>query len=333
MKLIIQIPCLNEESSLPQTYRDLPREIDGIDVIETLVIDDGSTDNTVAVAKELGVEHIVRFSTNRGLALAFMAGIDGCLKNGADIIVNTDADNQYRGEDIKKLIKPIIAREADIVIGDRRTDTIEHFSPIKKKLQKLGSWVVRHLSNTDVPDTTSGFRAYSRDAAMQLVVVSKFSYTLETIIQSGRKNIGITHVPIKTNSKLRESRLFKSIPDYIKRSAATIMRIYTMYQPLRVFLYIGVIIFLFGMLLSTRFIMSYVQTPNISKHIQSLVVASACVIVGFQVMVLGVVSDLIANNRILLEDIMVRLKKIEYNDLLGLKTKNKPDNDKRGEHK
>jgi len=317
MKLIIQIPCFNEEESLPITYAELPKHIDGIDVIEVLTVDDGSTDKTVQVAKELGVDHIVKFSTNRGLAAAFMAGIDGCLKNGADIIVNTDADNQYCADDIKKLIKPILKNEADIVIGNRQIDTIEHFSRIKKKLQKLGSWAVRQLSNTDIPDTTSGFRAYSREAAMQLVVVSNFSYTLETIIQGGRKNIGITHIPVKVNDKLRESRLFKSIPNYIKRSTATIMRIYTMYQPLRVFLYIGISLFFVGIVLSMRFFIAYIQHPEISKHVQSLILASAFVVVGFQVMVLGIVSDLIANNRILLEDILVRLKKIEYSNIFG----------------
>jgi len=327
MKLIIQIPCLNEEQTLPQTYRDLPKKIEGVESIEVLIVDDGSTDRTVKVAEELGVNHLVQFPTNRGLAAAFMAGIDGCLKNGADIIVNTDADNQYCGADIEKLIRPILDGKAEIVIGNRQTDTIEHFSTMKKRLQKLGSWIVRHLSNTDVPDTTSGFRAYSREAAMRLIVVSRFSYTLETIIQAGRKNISITHVPVRTNSKLRESRLFKSIPNYIKRSASTMMRIYTMYQPLKVFFYIGVALFLVGVLISMRFVVSYILEPTISRHIQSLVVSSAFVVVGFQVMVLGIVSDLIANNRILLEDIMVRLKKLEYNNVLPTLTGNKEDYD------
>src|SRR4051794_15870430 len=236
MKLIIQIPCLDEEQTLPGTLADLPREVPGFDTVEWLVIDDGSTDRTVEVARAHGVDHIVRLTNNKGLASGFQAGLDACLKLGADVIVNTDADNQYYGPDIVKLVEPILAGTADMVVGDRQVMTIEHFSPAKKALQRLGSWVVRQASQTTVPDTTSGFRAYNREAALQLQVVSKFTYTLETIIQAGKMTVAIDHVPIRTNPKLRESRLFPSMWTYIRRNGVSIFRIYTMYEPLRVFM-------------------------------------------------------------------------------------------------
>src|ERR1700742_198718 len=235
MKLIIQIPCLDEEETLPATLADLPRELPGFDVVEWLVIDDGSTDRTVEVARLHGVDHIVRLTNNKGLANGFQAGLDACLKLGADVIVNTDADNQYYGPDIVKLVQPILAGTADMVVGDREVMTIEHFSPLKKSLQRLGSWVVRQASETTVPDTTSGFRAYNREAALQLQVVSKYTYTLETIIQAGKMTVAVDHVEIRTNPKTRESRLFPSIWGYERRSGLSIFRIYSMYEPLRVF--------------------------------------------------------------------------------------------------
>ena len=239
MKLIIQIPCLNEEATLPATLADLPREVPGFDVVEWLVIDDGSTDRTIEVARENGVDHIVRLTNNKGLAAGFQAGLDAALKLGADVIVNTDADNQYSGHDIPKLVAPIVAGRADMVVGDRETDTIAHFSPLKKRLQRLGSWVVRQASDTDVPDTTSGFRAYNREAAIQMAVVSKYTYTLETIIQAGKLLVATEHVPIATNAKTRESRLFPSMGSYVRRNAVAIARVYAQYEPLKVFMLHG----------------------------------------------------------------------------------------------
>ena len=317
MKLIIQIPCLNEEKTLPVTLKEIPRKIDGVDEVELLVIDDGSTDNTIKVARENGVQHIVRFTNNKGLAEAFNAGLDACLKLGADIIVNTDGDNQYSGEDIKKLIQPIIDGEADIVIGDRQVNGIKHFSYAKRKLQILGSWVVKHVSNTNVPDATSGFRALSREAALRMNVVTRFSYTLETIIQAGKKNLAVSHIPIRTNEKLRDSRLFRSIPGYIKRSILTIFRIYTMYEPLKMFFRIGGIIFGAGLIISLRFLYFYL-TGQGGGHIQSLILATILFIIGFQTMMIGLVADLIGGNRRLIEDTLYRVKKIELNQLNGV---------------
>ena len=246
MKLIIQIPCFDEEDTLPATLADLPREVPGFDEVEWLVIDDGSTDRTVEVARAHGVDHIVRLTNNKGLAAAFQAGLDACLKLGADVIVNTDADNQYYGGDIPKLVAPILAGEADMVIGDRETDQIEHFSPLKKRLQRLGSAVVRRASGTNVPDTTSGFRAYNREAALQMQVVSKFTYTLETIIQAGKQTVAVAHVPIRTNPQTRESRLFPSMWAYVRRNTASIFRIYALYEPLRVFIAAAILTALVG---------------------------------------------------------------------------------------
>lgn len=312
MKLIIQIPCFNEEETLPITIRDIPKKIPGIREVEVLIIDDGSSDNTVETAKRLGVNHIVRFPRNRGLAEAFKAGIDACLKLGADIIVNTDADNQYKGSDIPKLIAPILNGSYEMVIGDRKTDTIEHFSSTKKFFQKFGSSVVRKLSRTDVPDTTSGFRAYSRDAALKLNVVSEFTYTLETIIQAGHKKIAVGHVEIGTNGKLRESRLFKGIFNYMRRSAKTIIRIYTMYRPMRVFMTAGLISALIGILIGVRFLFFYFGGSG-SGHIQSLILVAVLLIIGFQLGTLGLIADLISSNRKLLEDVLYRVKKLELN--------------------
>ncbi len=253
MKLIIQIPCFDEEQTLPGTLADLPRELPGVDDVEWLVVDDGSTDATIEVARRHGVDHIVRLTNNKGLAAAFQAGLDACLKLGADLIVNTDADNQYHGGDIEKLVQPILAGQADMVIGDRETDQIDHFSPLKKRLQRLGSAVVRRASGTNVPDTTSGFRAYNREAALQLQVVSKFTYTLETIIQAGKQTVAVDHVPIRTNDKTRESRLFPSMWSYVRRNTASIFRIYALYEPLRLFLAAAVVAALIGAFFWVRF--------------------------------------------------------------------------------
>jgi glycosyltransferase involved in cell wall biosynthesis len=310
LKLVIQIPCYNEAETLPGTLQDLPTQIDGIDEIETLVINDGSTDDTVKVAREHGVNYIVSFTKNMGLAKGFMAGLDACLKLGADIIVNTDADNQYQGGFIKDLVEPIVNGQADVVVGDRNTNGIKHFSWTKKRLQKLGSWVVRQVSDTDIPDTTSGFRAWSREAALQMNVVSKFTYTLETIIQAGKKNLAITHVPIKTNKKLRESRLFGSNFSYIKKSMGTIARIYALYEPLKTFAYLGGIIFGTGVLIGLRFLYHFLSSGG-AGHIQSLILASILLIVGFQVIVIGLLADILGSNRQLTENVLYRLRKMQ----------------------
>ena len=307
MKLIIQIPCLNEEHTLPKSLADLPKKIEGIDIIEILLIDDGSTDKTVETAKNLGVHHILQFTNNKGLAKAFISGINESLKLDADIIVNTDADNQYFGGDIVKLIKPILKKEADIVVGDRQVETIRHFSPMKIFLQKFGSWVIRQLSGTLIPDATSGFRAYSRDAALQLNVISDFTYTIETIISAGKKNLAITHVPVKTNKKLRESRLFPSIRVYLKRSLVTILKVYSMYSPLRLFTIAGGISFFLGFAIGCRYLFFFLQGQT-EGHIQSLILSAILLIVGFQIIMMGVAADLIAINRQLLEDIQLRIK-------------------------
>ena len=313
MKLIIQIPCLNEEHSLPKTLEDLPKQIEGIDSIETLIIDDGSTDKTVEVAKKLGVHHVLQFTNNKGLAKAFISGINQSLKLGADIIVNTDADNQYFGGDIVKLIQPILKKDADIVVGDRQVETIRHFSPIKIFLQKFGSWVVRQLSGTEVPDATSGFRAYSRDAALQLNVVSDFTYTIETIISAGKKNLAIAHVPVKTNTKLRESRLFPSIRVYLQRSLVTMLKVYSMYRPLRLFTLAGGTTFLLGFAIGCRYLFFFFMGQT-EGHIQSLILSAILLIVGFQIIMMGIAAELISVNRQLLEDIQVRIKKDELGE-------------------
>jgi glycosyltransferase involved in cell wall biosynthesis len=312
MKLIIQIPCLNEATTLPSTLADLPRSVPGVDIVETLVIDDGSRDGTSEVAIACGVNHVVRLRRNKGLAAAFQAGIDACIKAGADIIVNTDADNQYAGRDIQKLIEPLLRGEADICIGDRNIAALEHMSWRKRQLQRLGSWVVRQVSSTTVPDTTSGFRAYTRDAALRMTIVSEFSYTLESIIQAGKKRMAIAHVPIATNPRTRESRLFDSIFGYIKRSSATIVRIYAMYEPLKVFTYIGLTLFSAGFLISLRFLYYYVTSfTGGGRYLQSLIYASVLMIVGFQVVLIGLLADVISANRKLLEDLLYRVRSLE----------------------
>jgi glycosyltransferase involved in cell wall biosynthesis len=309
-KLIIQIPCLNEAETLPQTLRDLPTAIPGIDVIEILVIDDGSRDDTAAVARSCGVHHVVRFRRNKGLAAAFRAGIDAALKLGADYIVNTDADNQYVGADVATLVRPLLEGRADIVIGDRNIQGLRHLTARRKRLQAIGSWVVRQVSGTQVPDTTSGFRAYTRDAALAMTIVSEFSYTLESIIQAGKKRMAIAHVPIRTNPRMRESRLFDNAWTYIKASGATIVRIYSMYEPLKVFSYIGATIFAAGVAISLRFVYYYLTGTGLG-HLQSLILSAVLMIVGFQVLLIGLVSDVMSGHRKLTEDLLYRVKKIE----------------------
>jgi glycosyltransferase involved in cell wall biosynthesis len=310
MKLIIQIPCYNEEKILPITLSELPREVEGFDKVEWLIIDDGSTDNTVEVARTHGVDHIVKLTTHQGLARGFLAGLDASLKFGADVIVNTDADNQYNAKDIPKLVKPILDGKADIVVGVRPIEEIKHFSPTKKVLQKLGSWAVRAASKTDIPDAPSGFRAMSRDAAMQLNVFSDYTYTLETVIQAGQKNMAITFVPIRTNETFRPSRLIRNIPDYIIRSILTIIRIFMTYRPFRFFAIPGVISFCLGLLISLRFLYFYL-TGHGGGHIQSIILAALLMGTGFFLCVIGLISDLISVNRKLLEKLDWRIQKIE----------------------
>ena len=310
MKLIIQIPCLNEEQTLPETLKDLPKSLKGIDNIEILIIDDGSTDRTKEVAKENGVHHILSFTNNKGLAKAFIFGMNHALKLGADIIVNTDADNQYFGGDIIKLIQPILDKRADIVIGNRQVETIHHFSPLKIFLQKLGSWTVRQLSGTKIPDATSGFRAYTKEAALQMNVISDFTYTVETIISAGNKNLAIEHTPVRTNKKLRESRLFPSIAIYIRRSLVTMLKAYSMYRPLKLFTIAGGTTFLIGLAIGCRYLFFFFQGQT-EGHVQSLILSAIMLIVGFQIIMMGISAELIAVNRQILEDIQVRIKKNE----------------------
>jgi glycosyltransferase involved in cell wall biosynthesis len=312
MKLIIQIPCYNEEATLAITLSALPRQLPDIDKVDWLIIDDGSKDRTVEVARQYGVDHVVRLPRNQGLAKGFMAGLDACLKAGADIIVNTDADNQYCADDIPKLIEPIVKGEAEIVVGARPIDEIGHFSPLKKALQKLGSWVVRIASKTDIPDAPSGFRAMSRKAAMQLNVFNEYTYTLETIIQAGQKNMAIVSVPIRTNSDLRPSRLVKSIPSYVQRSILTIVRIFMTYKPFRFFVVPGVVAFAIGFLIGLRFLYHYMVGQD-AGHIQSLILAALLMGTGFFLGVTGLIADLIAVNRKLLEKLDVRLRQVEEN--------------------
>ena len=319
MKLIIQIPCYNEAETLEVALNDLPKQIDGIDEIEYLIINDGSKDNTVEVAKNWGVHYVVNFKCNKGLAKGFMAGLDACLRQGADIIVNTDADNQYCGADIEKLVRPILDGKADIVIGERPIDDTEHFSPLKKKLQHIGSWTVRVASKTDVPDAPSGFRAYSRQAALKMNVVNEYTYTLETIVQAGRNKMGITSVPIRTNPELRKSRLFNSMFGYIKKSMLTIIRAFMMYKPLRFFTIIGSVIFLIGLILGIRFLV-FVFMGESGGHIQSLILASTLLLLGFQTFISGLQADLIASNRKLLEDIQERVRRLDYDHDKNKKT-------------
>ena len=310
MKLIVQIPCYNEEHTLPLTYADIPKEIDGIDEIEVLIIDDGSDDKTIETARKLGVDHIVINKQNIGLAKTFRRGIDECLKLGADIIVNTDGDNQYAGWDIPKLVKPVLAEEADIVIGDRETHNIPHFSKSKKFKQWFGSGVVRKLAGIWVPDTVSGFRAISRESAIRLNVLSSFSYTIEMVIQAGKRNMKIVSVPVETNEKTRESRLFKSIPVFIARQVTTIIRMYAMYQPLKVFFTIGSVLVVIGAIPIIRFLYVYF-TSGASGHLQSLILGSVLVLLGVFAYLIGLVADLISFNRQLSEMALEKIKKNE----------------------
>jgi glycosyltransferase involved in cell wall biosynthesis len=310
MKLIIQIPCLNEEKTLPVTLNDLPRELPGFDVVEWLVIDDGSTDRTIDVARANGVDHIVRLTNNKGLANGFQAGLDAALKLGADVIVNTDADNQYYGPDIAKLVAPIVAGNADMVVGDRQVMTIEHFSPLKKSLQRFGSWVVRQASATNVPDTTSGFRAYNREAALALQVVSKFTYTLETIIQAGKMTVAVDHVPIRTNAKTRESRLFPSMWSYVRRNGLSIFRIYSMYEPLKVFMTAAAVIMVAALTVWTRFLIAWLQGDG-AGHVQSLILGAVLFNAGVVLGALGVIGDLLSGQRIMLQRVFERVRRIE----------------------
>ncbi|MEW5894784.1 MAG: glycosyltransferase family 2 protein [Candidatus Omnitrophota bacterium] len=310
MKLIIQIPCLNEAETLPKTLADLPKHIPGIDQIEILVIDDGSSDNTSEIARQNGVQHIVRLTKRKGLAYVFQVGLDASLKHGADIIVNTDADGQYKGEDIPRLVQPIVEGKADIVIGNRDIDNIKQFSWIKKRLQWLGSAVVRQLAGSKIPDATTGFRAYNREAALRLNIISTYTYTVESIIQAEYKNLAIENITVHTNHVERPSRLFKSIPEYIQRSLLTMIRVWMMFNPLRLFINLGVICLGIGGLIIWRFLMFYWAGAG-GGHIQSLIVAAIFCIAGIQLLVMGLIADLIAANRRLIEDLLLRIKKIE----------------------
>jgi glycosyltransferase involved in cell wall biosynthesis len=311
MKLIIQIPCLNEEATLPQTIADLPRSLPGIDAVELLVVDDGSTDRTVEVARECGVQHVVRLTNNKGLAAGFQAGLDACLKLGADVVVNTDADNQYRGADIPRLLAPILAGEADMVVGDRRVSEIEHFSSQKKRLQRLGSWVVRRLSGTEISDTTSGFRAYNREAALGLLVVDNFTYTLESLIQAGKMLVAVDEVEIGVNPQTRESRLFASTGTYVRRNALSILRIYARYEPLRVFATAGLVVGLLALAAWMPFLLDWILNGDSTGHIQSLILGAVLFIAAVQLFALGVIGDLLAGQRVMTQRVFERVRRVE----------------------
>ena len=310
MKLIVQIPAFNEAETIAQTLRDIPRKIDGITSVETIVIDDGSSDNTADVARKSGADHVVQLKTHRGLSAAFVAGVDAALRLGADIIVNTDADNQYAGADIPKLIQPIIKGTAEVVVGDRQVATSPHMSGVKKLLQRLGSWSVGLASGVSVGDATSGFRAFSREAAMQINVFNPFTYTLETIIQSGNRNLGVQSVVVRTNAPTRSSRLYRGAGTYVRKSIATIFRIYTLYKPLKTFFAIGALLLLAGTLLGVRFL-AYFFSGDRAGHVQSLILAAVFLIVGFQTLLIGLIADLISVNRRLTEEVLIRLKRAE----------------------
>jgi glycosyltransferase involved in cell wall biosynthesis len=311
MKLIIQIPCLNEEATLPATIAALPRGVEGVDEIELLVIDDGSSDRTVEVAREHGVDHIVRLTNNKGLAAAFQAGLDACLKLGADVVVNTDADNQYSGADVPKLIAPILAGEADMVVGDRRVATIEHFSGRKKALQRLGSWLVRRLSGTEIADTTSGFRAYNREAALGLLVTDNFTYTLESLIQAGKMLVAVDQVEVDTNPQSRESRLFGSTGAYVRRNALSILRVYARYEPLRVFATASVAVGVLALAAWMPFLVDWILNGDSSGHVQSLILGAVLFIAAVQLMALGVIGDLLASQRVMTQRVFERVRRVE----------------------
>ncbi len=311
MKLIIQIPCKDEAEQLPGTLADLPRSLAGFETVEWLVIDDGSTDETITVARSHGVDHIVRLTNNKGLATAFQAGLDACLKLGADVIVNTDADNQYHGGDIDKLVGPILQGSADMVVGDREVENIDHFSPLKKSLQRLGSWVVRQASSTSVPDTTSGFRAYNREAAIQMMVVSKFTYTLETIIQAGKLLVAVDHVPVRTNPKTRESRLFPSMGAYVRRNGISIFRVYSQYEPLRVFWGAAALVMFVALVVWGRFSYFYLFAGNGKGHVQSLILGAVLFNAAVVLAALGVIGDLLSAQRVMIQRTFERVRRIE----------------------
>ncbi len=313
MRLIIQIPCYNEAETLPAVLADLPRTLPGVDCIEVLIIDDGSTDATAQVAAHLGVAHVVRHLTNQGIAAAFQTGLDACLARGADIIVNTDGDHQYPGREIEKIVRPIVAGTADMVVGDRQTRAIEHFSPVKKLLQAWGSWVVRMASGTDVPDATSGFRALNRETALRLMILTRYSYTLETLIQAGKKGLRVTAVPIDVNPPTRASRLVRSTWSYVRRQALTILRIYTLYEPLRSFALFASPLLAVGALLLLRFVYFYLTDQTyMGRHVQSVVVGSMLVTVGFLIVLFGFLADVNATNRYLLEQLLYKQRKQEF---------------------
>lgn len=316
MKLIIQIPCYNEAETLPETVTALPTHLAGIDKIETLVIDDGSTDASVEIAKSLGIHHIVQLPVHSGLAAGFVAGLEACLRMGADIIVNTDADNQYYAGDIQNLIEPILNGRAQIVVGDRGVATLESFSPLKRILQRMGSWVIAKASGVNTPDATSGFRAITREAALRTLVLSEYSYTLETLIQAGAKRMPIEYVPVRTNPQRRPSRLMRNLPQYLTLSTATIVRAYTMYRPLRVFTAIGLLMIFTGIFLGVRFLyLNYVVQTG-GGLIQSVIMSAALLIVGFQVLLIGLVADLVGFNRKILEETLYRIRRIELDQYI-----------------
>ena len=323
MKCIIQIPCYNEAKTLPETVAALPRTLPGIDALEFLVIDDGSSDGTAELAQTLGVHHVVRHPRNLGLARAFMTGLDSSLRLGADVIVNTDADNQYVAADIARLVAPIVAGEAELVIGDRGVGQIEHFSPLKRGLQRLGSWVISQAAGMKVPDATSGFRALTRDAALHTLVLSSYSYTLETLIQAGAQRRAIRYVPVRTNLPTRPSRLMNNLPHYLANSTTTIVRAYTFYRPLRVFTTIGVIALLAGAAIGVRFLIAYIGGTG-DGHIQSLILSAVLLIAGFQTLLIGLVADLIGANRKVMEEVLVRVRRQEIDQYKSLGTSN-PD--------
>ena len=311
MKLVIQIPCLNEEESLPHVLAELPRDVPGFDEVEWLVIDDGSTDRTVEVAKGHGVDHLVRLTANQGLAAAFQAGLDAALKLGADVIVNTDADGQYSAADIPRLVEPITARRADMVVGDRQVQTLDHFSPTKKLLQRLGSWVVRRASDTNVPDTTSGFRAYNREAALQLIVVSRYTYTLESLIQAGKMSVAIADVSISPNPTERESRLFGSTSAYVRRNAFAIFRAYTLYEPLRVFMILAIVFGTLAVAAWSPFLVDWVFNGDRSGHIQSLILGAVLMLAAVQMFALGIIGDALAGQRAIAQRVYERVRRLE----------------------
>ncbi|MFT5089017.1 MAG: glycosyltransferase involved in cell wall biosynthesis [Candidatus Latescibacterota bacterium] len=314
MKLIVQIPCLNEEDTLPATIGDIPREVPGIDQVEILIIDDGSSDRTSEVARECGADHVIRFPQNRGLGHAFKAGFDACLRLGADIIINTDGDNQYFGGDIDKLVAPIIAGQADLVIGDRQTGDIAHFSFFKRYLQGFGSNVISRLATVQVPDVASGFRAFSRDVALQLSTFTNFDHTAEHVIEAGQKRLAVVSVPIRTNPKLRESRLFSNIGEFVFRSGSISLRAYARYAALKIFALFGALTFLAGIILGGRFLYIFFFTNESMLHVQSLILAAILLLAGFQMFLTGIVADLIATNRSLLEEVLHRVRKVELGE-------------------